>query len=72
MTTTTMPALLSHFPLRDARLCVECDTVFQLAPLCPSCSGGSWITLAYALRDTGEVALPVIDCFSMVEVDHAR
>lgn len=37
------------FPLENARLCLDCDTVFD-APLCPSCSSESYFPLSRWIR----------------------
>ena len=37
------------FPLENARLCMDCDTVFD-APICPSCSSESYFPLSRWIR----------------------
>src|SRR5262245_49561534 len=41
--------LYMSFPLQNARLCMDCETVFD-APQCPSCSSQSFFPLSRWIR----------------------
>jgi len=45
------------FPLENARLCMDCDTVFD-APICPSCSSESYFPLSRWIRPALAVIRP--------------
>jgi hypothetical protein len=45
------------FPLENARLCMDCDTVFD-APICPSCSSESYFPLSRWIRPALEEIRP--------------
>jgi hypothetical protein len=45
------------FPLENARLCMDCDTVFD-GPLCPSCSSESYFPLSRWIRPALEEIRP--------------
>ena len=38
----------SHFPLTQAVMCLNCETVFQegTTDSCPRCTGGTWVYLS--------------------------
>jgi hypothetical protein len=37
-------------PLRDAALCLDCETVFTLATICPACGSAAWAPIARFLN----------------------
>ena len=45
------------FPLENARLCMDCDTVFD-GPLCPSCSSETYFPLSRWIRPSLEEVRP--------------
>ncbi|MSO19668.1 MAG: hypothetical protein EXQ56_04275 [Acidobacteria bacterium] len=45
------------FPLENARLCMDCDTVFD-GPLCPSCTSESFFPLSRWIRPALEEISP--------------
>ena len=45
------------FPLENARLCMDCDTVFD-APICPGCSSESYFPLSRWIRPALEEIRP--------------
>jgi predicted RNA-binding Zn-ribbon protein involved in translation (DUF1610 family) len=53
----SLPALVSHFPLACAFLCVSCEAVFKIEPTrlgglkpCPSCGDAQVIPVARYLK----------------------
>lgn len=35
-----------HIPVRDAAVCLDCDSVFRMQRSCPGCSSTHWVILA--------------------------